>query len=192
MSSTNIHSLDDSVKIILYIWNQCIHSHNLLQDLSQLPKNLALRIQVIDIENVIDNSDFPPNLTCTPCLFILPTNNQKIRQPLVFNGRKSILLYCNIRSYDATNNTLTEDDALGKKQVETIFHKTFINESNDKNLNQIEKSKNFNFDLDKQQSSGIRNKLFDDFIDDPTLADDPRLNRKIADVKDLLNERGYS
>lgn len=190
--STNILTLDENVKIILYIWNQCKHSHELLQDLQQLPKHIALRVQVIDIENVLDSGEFPPNLSCTPCLFILPTNNQKMRQPLVLNGRKSILLYCNIRSYDAASNVLTEEDALGKKQVETIFHKTSIIESTDKNVSHIEKSKSFNFDLDKGKSSGIRNKLFDDFIDDPTLADDPRLNRKIADVKDLLNERGYS
>jgi hypothetical protein len=196
-NSSTIHSIDVSSKIQLFIWRRCEHSHELLRDLQQLPENIQTRIQVIHIEDALSGNLNPPSLTCTPCMFIKPAMNMK-QFPMTFNGRKSILLFCGLRSHDSANSVMNPDDALGKHQVETIFQKTTIQELDNKNdLSKFKNGRQFDFvDSMGSGSSGNSQKhdrLFNDFVDDPLLANDPRENRDPKkSLDEMMEARGYA
>ncbi len=198
MSSQNsctIHSVDVSSKIQLFIWKRCEHSHELLRDLQQLPENVQTRIQVIHIEDALTSNLNPPTLTCTPCMFIKPVMNNK-QFPMTFNGRKSILIFCGLKSHDSVNSVLNTDDALGKQQVETIFQKTSIKELDNKNdLSKFQNGRQFEFvdSMGSTSNSQKHNRLFNDFVDDPLLANDPRENRDPKkSLDEMMESRGYA
>lgn len=194
--SSTIHSLDSGSQVQLFIWKRCDHSRELLRDLQQLPENVQVRIKVIHIEEALEKNICPPGLTCTPCLFVKPQMNNK-QFPMFFNGRKSILLYCGLRSHDSVNTVMNTDDALGKQQVETIFEKTTINEFGNKDdVSKFQNGRQFDFVDSMNNNNGASEKhdrLFNDFIDDPLLANDPRVNRDPKkDLAAMMESRGYA
>ncbi len=188
----SIYTIDQHTKIIVYIWKRCKHSQELIRDLQQLTESLQNRIECIDVEDIIHN--VPPGVQCTPCLYVGPQG--KI-PPQICNGRKSILLFCKLRGYNTQGTTMDIQQATGKQQIETVFEKTFVNENTEGrgNMKKISESRNFLFD---EQQQGIRSdkrdKLFNEFIDDPTIASDPRIST--GDVKEqlekLMSSRNYS
>jgi hypothetical protein len=196
MSHENsIYTVDEQTPIFVYIWNRCKHSNDLIRDLQQLPESLQNRIECIDVGdmNMIDN--LPPGIQCTPCLYV---GSQGKIPPQICNGRKSILLFCKLRGYNTVNTTMDIKTATGKKQIESIFEKTFVNETDTNgrhDMTKIAGLRNFAYDEEQQKiCSGKREKLFNDFIDDPTIATDPRISS--GDVKEqlekLMSSRGYS
>jgi hypothetical protein len=197
--SSTIHSVDAGSQIQLFIWKRCDHSRELLQDLQQLPENVQEKIKVIHIEDALEKNICPPGLKCTPCLFVKPQIGTGVNKqfPMFFNGRKSILLYCGLRSHESVNTTMNTDDALGKQQVETIFEKTTINEYGNKDdVSKFKNGRQFDF-VDSMQTSNNNSqkhdRLFNDFVDDPLLANDPRINRDPKkDLAAMMESRGYT
>ncbi len=184
----NILQVDPNSQIFLYIWSRCQHSKETIKDLRQLEERTQDRIEVIDIESVLTNNNYPPSLKCTPCLFITSPHG-KIA-PQIFNGRKSILLFCKIKAYDA-KGSLPNEIASGKQQMTNKFEKSEVVEIHSKDMSGVQNAKGFN-DLDDQETSGKRERLFDDFIEDPLLAEDPRMSSAPKDLKTLMEERGYT
>lgn len=187
----NILQVDPNSQIFLYIWNRCQHSKETIKDLRQLEERTQDRIEVIDIESVLAENNYPPSLKCTPCLFITSPHG-KIA-PQIFNGRKSILIFCKIKAYDAKGSLPTEI-ASGKQQMTNKFQNSEVVEIHTKDMSGVQNAKGFN-DLDNFDNFDNQNKrerLFDDFIEDPLLAEDPRMNANPKDLKTLMEERGYS
>jgi hypothetical protein len=164
-------------------------------DLRQLPEDVQLRIEVINIADVIDNGPYPPDLTHTPCLHVSNT-----RMPTTHNGRRSILLYFKLRAHDTT---VTEDNQVASTtgHIDRTFERTEIAHIPDEEAKLLrhDKSKLKNrreFEMLGEPSSraGDMSSRFDQFVDDPTLADDPRLLRdpKNIDLDALRADRGYA
>jgi len=181
----NILQVDPNSQIFLYIWNRCDHSKETIKDLRQLEERVQDRIEVIDIETVMDDNNYPPGLNCTPCLFITSPNGKVA--PQIFNGRKSILIFCKMKAHDAK---MTQEISSGKEQMTNRFANSDVNERHSRDISGVQNAKGFS-ELDNPETSGKRERLFDDFIEDPLLADDPRLNSSPKDLKTLMEERGY-
>jgi hypothetical protein len=186
---------DPSARLLLYIYNACEPSRKLLMDLRQLPEDVQLRIEVINIADVLDNGPYPPDLTHTPCLHISNT-----RMPTTHNGRRAILLYFKLRAHDA-NETLDTDAAHGTGNIDSAFERTQIADMSQEQGEQLrhDKSKLKNrreFEMLGEPSARATDmsSRFDNFIDDPTLANDPRLLRdpKNIDLDAIRAQRGYS
>jgi hypothetical protein len=192
-SATN--APEPNARLLLYIYNACEPSRKLLMDLRQLPEDVQLRIEVINIADVIDNGPYPPDLTHTPCLHV-----SNIRLPTTHNGRRAILLYFKLRAHDV-NSALNADDAHGTGNIDSTFQRTLITDMSEEEGKQLrhDKSKLKNrreFEMLGEPSThaGDMSSRFDNFIDDPTLADDPRMFRdpKNVDLDALRAQRGYA
>lgn len=194
-ATTNGNALDPNARLLLYIYHACEPSRKLLMDLRQLPEDVQLRMEVINITDVIDNGPYPPDLTHTPCLHISNT-----RVPTTHNGRRSILLYFKLRAHD-TNVSEGNQVASTAGHIDTAFERTAIADMSEEEGKMLrhDKSKLKNrreFEMLGEPSSrgGDMSARFDQFIDDPTLADDPRLLRdpKNIDLDALRAQRGYA
>ena len=188
------NTLEPSARLLLYIYHACEPSRKLLMDLRQLPEDVQLRIEVINIADVIDNGPYPPDLTHTPCLHISNT-----RVPTTHNGRRSILLYFKLRAHD-TNATEGNQTVSTAGHIDMAFERTAIADMSEEEGKMLrhDKSKLKNrreFEMLGEPSSraGDMSSRFDQFVDDPTLADDPRLLRdpKNIDLDALRAQRGY-
>lgn len=187
--------LDPRARLLLYIYHACEPSRKLLMDLRQLPEDVQLRIEVIHIADVIDNGPYPPDLTHTPCLHISNT-----RMPTTHNGRRAILLFFKLRAHD-TSATEGNQVTSTVGNIDTAFERTAIADMSEEEGKALrhDKSKLKNrreFEMLGEPSShaGDMSSRFDQFIDDPTLADDPRLLRdpKNIDLDALRQQRGYA
>lgn len=187
---------DPNARLLLYIYNACEPSRKLLMDLRQLPEDVQLRIEVINIADVIDSGPYPPDLTHTPCLHISNT-----RMPTTHNGRRAILLYFKLRAHDA-NETLDADAAHGTGNIDSTFERTQIEtemtEEQGKQLrrdnSKLKNRREFEMLGETSARATDMTSRFDNFIDDPTLANDPRLLRdpKNIDLDALRSQRGYA
>ena len=199
---SRISSVGQQSEINLYIWNRCPHSQKLLQDLAQLPEDIQERVNIIDIEDAIRNNSYPPTMTCTPCLFVTDMTTHGSRpMPLVLNGRKQILVFCGLQAADVVGKSMDEQDAMGASRIGNIFEKTTVHESHDKrDVSKLVNHGNFEFVVDEAsaaaaatKSTGRRMDLFESSLDDPTVAQDPRVERKVSDaLSDLLKARNYA
>jgi hypothetical protein len=199
---SRISSVGEQSEIILYIWDRCPHSQKLLQDLSQLSEQIQERVDIVDIADAIRNNSYPPPMTCTPCLYVtnMSTNGSR-PMPLVLNGRKQILVFCGLQAADVVGKTMTDDDAMGASRIGNIFEKTAVQESGDKrDVSKLVNHGNFEFVIDEAsaaaaatKSGGRRMNLFENTLDDPTVAQDPRVSRKVADaLSELQKSRNYA
>lgn len=187
---------DPNARLLLYIYNACEPSRKLLMDLRQLPEDVQLHIEVINIADVLDNGPYPPDLTHTPCLHVSNT-----RMPTTHNGRRAILLYFKLRAHDA-NETLDTDAAHGTGNIDSTFERTHIEtemtEEQGKALrhdkSKLKNRREFEMLGEPSARASDMSSRFDNFIDDPTLANDPRLLRdpKNIDLDALRAQRGYS
>lgn len=188
-------------KIVLYVWSRCPHSRMILEDLAQLPDAIIDRFVSIDVEAVLDSGDYPPPMTHTPCLFISEMSADGGRpMPMVLNGRKQILLFCGLRAADAAA-PMDEREAQGVDKISSFFQKTDVHESGSRgDMSKLVDHGHFDFVVDEASAmqtskagAGTREKLFNAMIDDPTVAEDPRVKRKVADaLSDLMKTRGYA
>jgi hypothetical protein len=194
----NITSIGAQSKIILYVWDRCVHSQKMLEDLAQLSDVTQERIEIVDIVDAIEDESYPPPMTCTPCLYVTDASSDGQRPvPLVINGRKSILLFCDLRAADTLHQMMDDSEAQGADQIASIFEKTAVRERHE-NVTNLGEHRNFDFVVDdstatRAHNSGKRVGLFNSMIDDPTTAQDPRMTRKVGDaLSDLMKSRGYS
>jgi len=164
-------------------------------DLRQLPEDVQLRIEVINIADVIDNGPYPPDLTHTPCLHISNT-----RVPTTHNGRRSILLFFKLRAHDTT---ATEGNQVASTagQIDTAFERSAIADMSKEegevlrhDKSKLKNRRGFEMLGEPSTRGGDMSSRFDQFVDDPTLADDPRLLRdpKNIDLDALRADRGYT
>ncbi len=199
---SRISSVGEQSEIILYTWDRCPHSQKLLRDLSQLSEQLQERIDMVDIVDAIRSNSYPPPMTCTPCMFITNMSvNGSRPQPHVLNGRKQILVFCGLQAADVVGKTMAEDDAMGAGRIGYIFEKTAVQDSGDKrDMSKLVNHGNFEFVIDEASAAAAGTKngnhrmnLFDNTLDDPTVAQDPRVSRKVADaLSELQKSRNYA
>lgn len=196
-SSAQPNTIDPRARYLLYIYNACEPSRNLLRDLQQLPEDVQLKIEVVNIVDVLETNNYPPTLNCTPCLFVTNT-----KLPSIHNGRRAILLFFKLRAYDA-QGVMDEAEATGRDAVGAAFEKTqMVDYDLDealrmrKDTSQLKTRKEFEM-LGEEVSGAASTSMFsrfDKFIDDPTIGEDPRLKidpRKI-DLDALRSQRGYA
>jgi hypothetical protein len=198
MQQSQSNTYDPRARFLLYIYNACEPSRNLLRDLQQLPEDVQLKIEVVNVVDVLETNNYPPTLTCTPCLFVTNT-----KLPSTHNGRRAILLFFKLRAHDA-QGVMDEAEATGKDAVGAVFEKTQMAtldyERDDAfrmrhDSSQLKTRKEFEMLGEATEASSTSMfSRFDKFIDDPTVGEDPRLKidpRKI-DLEALRSQRGYA
>ncbi len=194
-SGTSADPMDPRARLLLYIYHACEPSRKLLMDLRQLPEDTQLRIEVINIADVIDNGPYPPDLTHTPCLHISNT-----RMPTTHNGRRAILLFFKIRAHDTSVSEVNQA-ASTAGNIDNAFERTAIADITEEegkvlrhDKSKLKNRREFEMLGEPSSRAGDMSSRFDQFIDDPTLADDPRLLRdpKNIDLDALRADRGYS
>jgi hypothetical protein len=196
--SAQSNTYDPRARFLLYIYNACEPSRNLLRDLQQLPEDVQLKIEVVNIVDVLETNNYPPTLNCTPCLFVTNT-----KLPSIHNGRRAILLFFKLRAHDA-QGVMDEAEATGRDAVGAVFEKTQMAtldyERDDAfrmrhDSSQLKSRKEFEMLGEPTEASTTSMfSRFDKFIDDPTVGEDPRLKvdpRKI-DLDALRSQRGYA
>lgn len=201
MQQSQTNSIDPRARFLLYIYNACEPSRNLLRDLQQLPEDIQLKIEVVNVIDVLETNNYPPTLTCTPCLFVTNT-----KLPSIHNGRRAVLLFFKLRAHDA-QGVMDEAEATGRDAVGAAFEKTQMATLNyeldealrmRKDASQLKTRKEFEMLGEQTEGSmGNNNSMFqrfDKFLDDPTIGEDPRLklDPKKIDFDALRSQRGYA
>lgn len=190
-----IFAVDRNAEIVLYVWYRCSHSGELMKDLQQLPEAVSSRIAVVDMEDVLSSGDYPPSLTCTPCMYVSAAGPKV--PPRVMNGRRQILMFCKLRAAaneDSATAGAADAQPATKGQISTAFENATIREESGRDIRKIEGLRQFGDNFETAPSSGKRERLFDEFIDDPTVSiADPRLEGDPKQkLEELMRQRGYA
>lgn len=191
---SNINQVDPNATIVIYIWDRCKYSLQMMDELNEhLKDDILDRIEVVNIEHVINkNGAYPPTLVCVPCMFInTPRTTVSQLQPMTFNGKLKIQRFCNMTTSES--DTLSVEQATGKSNIANVFEDSHIQQESVEPgdvMAKIGNMRQFEFDQSTARPSGKHNLLFETNIDDVGYDTDPRMKGPVTiDLDELKRER---